>query len=310
MKRLKQLETGYTWKKFVRQSPYLVMIIPGFILVFIFSYIPMAGVLLAFQDFNPAKGLFGNQKWVGIDNFTFIFNLPGFRQAFINTIVIAFWKIITTLIIPIIIALMLNELKSNKIRRLSQTLIYLPYFLSWVILGGVFQDLLSPGTGLINQVLTSIGFDPIFFLGSNKYFRGTLIVTNAWKEFGFGTVVYLAAMTGIDPGFYEAASLDGANRWKQTWHITLPSIMPIVVLMTVLSLGNVLNAGFDQVFNLYSSTVYETGDIIDTFVYRMGMLSAQYGPATAVGLFKSVISLIFISSSYYIAYKAADYRIF
>ena len=294
----------------MRQSPYLIMILPGFLLVLIFNYIPMAGNLLAFQEFNPVKGLFGQQKWIGFDNFKFVFSLPGFKQAFFNTIIIAFWKIVTTLIVPIIIALLLNEIHSNKIRRISQTLIYLPYFLSWVILGGIFQDLLSPNTGIINQFLSWVGVGPFFFLGSNSYFRGTLIMTNMWKEFGFGTVVYLAAITNIDPGYYEAASLDGANRWQQTRHITLSGIMPIVVLMTVLSIGNVLNAGFDQVFNLYSPTVYESGDIIDTFVYRMGLLDAQYGPATAVGLFKSVVSLVFISSSYFMAYKVADYRIF
>lgn len=304
------MNTRYTWRKFVRQSPYLIMILPGFLLVLIFNYIPMAGNLLAFQEFNPVKGLFGQQKWIGFDNFKFVFSLPGFKQAFFNTIIIAFWKIVTTLIVPIIIALLLNEIHSNKIRRISQTLIYLPYFLSWVILGGIFQDLLSPNTGIINQFLSWVGVGPFFFLGSNSYFRGTLIMTNMWKEFGFGTVVYLAAITNIDPGYYEAASLDGANRWQQTRHITLSGIMPIVILMTVLSIGNVLNAGFDQVFNLYSPTVYESGDIIDTFVYRMGLLDAQYGPATAVGLFKSVVSLVFISSSYFMAYKVADYRIF
>jgi putative aldouronate transport system permease protein len=179
-----------------------------------------------------------------------------------------------------------------------------------VILGGVLTDILSPNTGIANRIITLFGGQPIFFLGDNAYFRGTLIVTNIWKDFGFGTVVYLAAIMGVDQELYEAAIIDGANRWRQTWHITLPGMRMIIVLMCVLSLGNVLNAGFDQVFNLYNTSVYETGDIIDTFVYRMGLLDAQFGPATAVGFFKSVISFLFISISYLLAYRLADYRVF
>ncbi len=300
----------YTLQKFRRESAYYAMIIPGIALVLIFSYVPMAGLIMAFQRFIPAKGLFGNQQWIGWGNFQFIFALPGFQRAFVNTIVIAFFKIVAGIIVPLTFALMLNEVVSTAVRRTVQTMIYLPYFLSWVILGGVLVDLLSPNTGIVNKVITLFGADPVFFLGSNGTFRGTLIVTHLWKEFGFGTVVYLAAIMGVDQELYEAAIIDGANRWQQTWHVTLPGMLMIVVLMCVLSLGNVLNAGFDQVFNMYSPAVYESGDIIDTFVYRMGLLDAQFGPATAVGLFKSVISFVFISSSYYLAYRFADYRIF
>jgi putative aldouronate transport system permease protein len=300
----------YTWSKFKRESPYYMMILPGTLLVLLFSYVPMGGLVIAFQKFIPAKGFFGDQQWVGFGNFQFILSLPGFRDAFFNTIIIAFYKIITGIIVPLTFALLLNEVASVKIRRVVQTMIYLPYFLSWVILGGVLVDLLSPSTGIVNQFIQFLGFKPIFFLGDNHYFRGTLIVTNLWKEFGFGTIVYLAAIMGVDQELYEAATIDGANRWRQTWHVTLPGMMMIIVLMCVLSLGNVLNAGFDQVFNMYRPAVYQSGDIIDTFVYRMGLLEAQFGPATAVGLFKSVISFIFISASYYLAYKFADYRIF
>lgn len=300
----------HSGNKFKRQLPFLLMVIPGFIFVLIFSYIPMAGTVIAFQRFIPAKGLFGPQQWNGMENFRFIFKLPGFRQALYNTIAISFWKIVTNLFTPIFFALLLNELTSTKLKRSVQTMIYLPYFLSWVILGGVLIDLLSPSNGIVNQFLSLFGIDPIFFLGDNKVFRTTLVVTNNWKEFGFGTVVYLAAIAGVDQELYESAVIDGANRWKQTIHITLPGMSMIIVLMTVLSLGNVLNAGFDQVFNLYAPAVYESGDIIDTFVYRMGLIDAQYGPATAVGLFKSLVSFAFISISYLCAYKFADYRIF
>ena len=303
-------ESKYTLGRLKKESPFYLMIIPPTLLVLLFSYVPMVGLIIAFQRFIPARGFLGDQEWIGLANFQFVLSLPGFRQAFINTLYIAFLKMVTGIIIPLSFALLLNEVVSTKIRRTVQTMIYMPFFLSWVILGGVLIDLLSPSTGIVNQFLGLLGIEPIFFLGDNRYFRGTLIVTNMWKEFGFGTVVYLAAIMGVDQELYEAAMIDGANRWKQTLHVTLPGMMMIIILMCVLSLGNILNAGFDQVFNLYRPVVYETGDIIDTFVYRMGLLDAQFGPATAVGLFRSVISFIFISVSYFLAYKYADYRIF
>ena len=254
--------------------------------------------------------MFGDQKWVGFDNFKYVFKLPGFSQALKNTIVIAFWKIVLGLLVPIVFALLLNEIRGRRFKKTVQTIVYLPYFLSWVVLGGIFIDMLSPSTGIVNQIIKAFGGKEIFFLGDNRYFKGTLIATDIWKNFGYGAIVYLAAILGIDSSLYEAAKIDGANRWQQTWHVTLPGMKMIIVLMLVLSLGNVLNAGFDQVFNLYNVSVYESGDILDTFVYRLGLLNAQYGPATAVGLFKSFVSTLFISVSYFLAYKFGDYRIF
>ncbi len=213
------------------------------------------------------------------------------------------------LLVPIVFALLLNEIRSVRVSKFVQTICYLPYFMSWVILGGILVDVLSTG-GIVNQALNSLGLDSIFFLGDNRYFRTTAIWSDIWKNFGYGAIVYLAAILGIDTELYEAARIDGAGRWQQTWHVTLPGMRMSIVLMLVMSLGNVLNAGFDQIFNLYSPAVYESGDIIDTFVYRMGVIDAQYGPATAVGMFKSVVSTIFISVSYFLAYKFADYRIF
>ena len=196
-------------------------------------------------------------------------------------------------------------------KQFRQTLIYLPHFLSWVILSGIMIDILSPSTGLVNEVLGFFNIEPIFFLGDNSIFRYVLVVSDVWKEFGFGTIVILAALTSIDPALYEASVVDGANRWKQTLHITIPGIIPIIILLATLSLGNVLNAGFDQVFqSLFSCCLFETGDIIDTLVYRVGLESAQFSIATAIGLFKSVISLILISVSYFLAYRFANYRIF
>jgi putative aldouronate transport system permease protein len=286
------------------------MILPGFILLLIFSYLPMAGIVIAFQKFIPAKGLFGHQKWIGLDNFKYVLDLPNFGGVIWNTISIAVMKIILGLVIPIIFAILINEITNNALKRSVQTLIYLPHFLSWVVLGGILIDILSPSGGIINGLFKSIGIEPIFFLGDNKWFPTTMVLTETWKEFGYGTIIYLAAITGIDPSLYEAARIDGANRWKQTLNITLPGMKMVIVLLMVLSLGNLLNAGFDQIFNLYSPPVYQSGDIIDTFVYRIGLLDAQYGVATAVGLFKSVVSFTLISVSYFFAYKFADYRIF
>jgi putative aldouronate transport system permease protein len=292
-----------------RQLPLHLMILPGFIIVFIYSYIPMVGILMAFEKYMPSKGIF-ESKWVGLKNFKYVFNLPSTIDVLYNTAFIACMKIMAGMIVPLLVAILLNEMAKPFIKRMVQTFVYLPHFLSWVILGGVLVDILSPSTGIVNQMLGAIGIEPIFFLGSNQWFPFTLIVSDVWKEFGFSTIVYLAAITGINPALYEAAVIDGAGRWKQTLHITIPGMMPVIILLATLSLGNVLNAGFDQVFNLYSPLVYESGDILDTLTYRMGLINAQYSVATAIGLFKSVISFVLISISYWLAYRLANYRIF
>jgi putative aldouronate transport system permease protein len=288
-----------------------MMILPALLLIFIYRYVPMAGVVIAFQKFIPARGLFGNQEWVGWRNFTYVFNMPNFMPVLTNTLILSFSKLALGVLVPLTVSLLLNELSNQTVKRSVQTMIYLPHFLSWVILGGILVNILSPSTGLVNRFITSVfGIEPIFFLGDNKWFRFTLIVTDTWQDFGWGTIIYLATISGIDPNLYEAAIMDGANRGQQAWHITLPGMFHIIVLLMTLSLGRLLNAGFDQVFNLYSPIVYETGDIIDTLVYRVGLIQAQFGVSTAVGLFKSAVSLVLISTSYYMAYKFTDYQIF
>lgn len=289
--------------------PLHLMILPGLILVSIYSYGPMIGLVMAFQDYDPVLGFFASE-WVGLENFQFVFSLPNFSDVFWNTVSIAVLKIIAGLVVPITIAILLNEIGKSMIKRSVQTLIYLPHFLSWVILGGILIDILSPSTGIVSKMLTALGINPPFFLGDNNWFPSVLVASNTWKEFGFSTIVYLAAISGINQSLYEAAAVDGAKKWRQIWHITLPGMRPIIILMATLSLGSVLNAGFDQVFNLYSPIVYESGDIIDTFVYRLGLLEAQYGVATAIGLFQSIISFGLISLSYFLAYRWANYRIF
>ncbi|RED59114.1 MULTISPECIES: ABC transporter permease [Cohnella] len=293
----------------MRTLPLHFMILPGLALVLIYCYGPMIGIAMAFERYIPTRGITGSE-WIGLDNFRYLLDMPDSMDVLRNTIVISFMKIVVGLFVPIVVALLLNEVRKESFKRGIQTMIYLPHFLSWIILGGVLIDILSPTNGFVNDILGWFGIEPIYFLGSNNWFRVVLVTSDVWKEFGFNTIVYLAALTGINPSLYEAAIVDGANRWKQTFHVTLPGMLPIIVLLAVLSLGNVLNAGFDQVFNLYSPQVYETGDIIDTFVYRTGLVETQYGVATAAGLFKSVVSCIFVIAAYVMAYRFANYRIF
>lgn len=290
-----------------KQWQYHVLLIPAVVLVFIFSYIPLYGLIIAFQKYNPAMGF--KSPWVGMDNFEYLFRQPNFVRTIWNTFFIAVMKLIGGIIVPVTFALLLNEVRSTKIKRTYQTVVYMPNFLSWVIMAGVMIDILSVD-GAVNSVLGMVGIGPVNFLGDNSIFPWTMILSDIWKTFGFGTVVYLAALTGIDPGLYEAAIVDGARRWKQTIYITLPMLMPTVVLMTILALGNVLNAGFDQIYNLYSPMVYKSGDIIDTYVYRLGIQQAQYSVGTAVGMFKSLVSGVLICISYYLADRLAGYRVF
>ena len=291
-----------------RETPYHIMLLPGVVLVFLFAYIPMFGIVISFQDYLPTKGFLRSQ-WVGLDNFEYIFMLPDFKRVLWNTVFIATMKIVLNLIVPIVTALMLNEVRQRFFKRTVQTLIYMPHFLSWVILAGIMFEILSLD-GIVNQFVMFLGFESIFFLGDNDWFPWTLILSDTWKQFGFDTIIYLAALTGINPTLYEAAMIDGANRWKQTWHITLPGMTPIIVLMTTLSLGNVLNAGFDQVYNLYSTLVLESGDILDTMIYRIGLQDFQFSVSSALGFFKSLVSFVLISVSYWLAYRFANYRIF
>jgi putative aldouronate transport system permease protein len=286
------------------------MLVPAVVLVTIYSYGSMAGVVIAFQKFVAAKGFFGQQQWVGLQNFRTLFSMASIWLVIRNTVVIALGKMIGGIVVPVLFALLLNEVRSVAAKRLFQTLVYLPNFLSWVILAGILINVLSPSQGFVNILLSRVGIEPIFFLGNAGVFPATMVVSDIWKGFGFGSVIYLAALTSIDPGLYESSVIDGANRWQQTWHITMPGIASTIVLMTVLSLANILNGGFDQIYNMYSPVVYSTGDILDTFVYRLGIEQAQYSLSTAAGLFKSVVSLLFIVASYYLADKLAGYRVF
>jgi putative aldouronate transport system permease protein len=268
----------------------------------------MGGLIMAFQDYKPWLG-FARSSWIGMDNFARIFQYEESTQAITNTLIIAVIKIIVGIIVPVIMAILLSEIRNAGLKKGIQTLVYLPHFLSWVIVAGIMIDILGLDGG-INHILSSFGIEPIFFLGDPELFRPTIIISELWKNFGFGMIVYLAVITGIDPSYYEAAEIDGATRRQQIRHVTLPCMMPMIIVISTLSLGSILDAGFDQIFNLYNPLVYSTGDIIDTYVYRSSLLNGQYGFGTAVGLFKSVISFLLILIAYRLAYKFASYRIF
>lgn len=290
------------------QKHYHLMMLPGIILLILFHTIPMFGVVIAFQDFNIGLGLW-NSPWIGFENFQYLFQIRDSKTIFFNTVFIATGKIIAHLVVPLSFAILLNELKNVVFKRWVQTIVYLPHFLSWVILAGVLIDMLSKD-GMINNMIHMLGGKKILFLASNEWFPAIIIGSDIWKEFGFAAIIYLAALAGINPALFEAAVIDGATRLQQIRYITLPSLLPTIILLATLSIGNILNAGFDQIFNLYNPLVYASGDIIDTYVYRVGLVQAQYGFATAVGLLKSAVGFILIIISYRVAYRFANYRIF
>lgn len=291
-----------------KEYPLLLMLLPAVVLVAIYSYGPMVGIVIAFQKFIPTKGFFGSQ-WIGLQNFRTLFAMPTFKNVIFNTVYIALFKMIGGVIVPVIFALLLNEVRRVGVKRTYQTMVYLPHFLSWIILAGIFKDLFSR-TGMINTTLGKMGIEPIGFLSDQNIFPWTMILTDIWKGFGFGSIIYLAALTGIDPSLYEAAKIDGANRMQQTLHVTLPGILSTIILMSVLSMANILNGGFDQIYNMYTPAVYVTADILDTFVYRLGIDNAQFALSTAASLFKSTVSFVFIVASYWLADRFAGYTVF
>jgi ABC-type polysaccharide transport system, permease component len=288
----------------------LLMLLPVMAWYVIFAYGPMYGIQLAFKDYNFAEGIWGS-PWVGMKHFVYLFtSSPDFLNILKNTIVISFYHIIFGFPAPIILALLFNEIRVSIFKKVAQTISYLPHFLSWIVIGGILVTILSPTTGVVNHVLNLIGIDPIYFLGSETYFRFTLVLSGIWKEVGWGTIIYLAALAGIDQQMYEAAVIDGANRWKQTIHITIPTIMPVISILLILRVGGVLDAGFDQILTLYSPAVYSVADVIDTYVYRIGLQNFQFSLTTAVGLFKNVVGLMLVLFANYIIKKMGQEGIY
>ena len=303
MRKSKRVSLKNTW-------PFHLILLPGVLILVIYTILPLLGNVIAFQDFQPLRGFF-KSSWAGFSNFQYMFQLPDTFNIFRNTLVIAVGKIVFNLLFSILFSILLYEASGKYLKKTVQTICFLPHFLSWVILAVIFRDIFD-GSGIINTLLMNLGVldTPIIFLGSNQLFQGIIIGTDVWKECGYGAIIFIAALAGINQELYEAAAIDGASRLRRIWHITLPGIKVTVVLVATLNIANVLNAGFDQVYNLYSPIVYETGDIIDTYVYRMSFESAQYSLATAIGLLKSVVSFVLIVISNYLANRFANYRIF
>lgn len=269
-----------------------LMVLPAVVLLAIFSYYPMYGVVLAFKDFKILKGIMGS-PWVGMKYFQQAFSDSYFWMTFRNSLLIATYKLVFGFPAPILFALLLSELRNLKFKKIVQTVAYLPHFMSWVILGAIFTSVFSLN-GPINVILGWFGVDPILFMGNKATFRGVLVATDVWKGFGYGSIVYLAAITGVDPQLYECSRMEGANRFQNAVYITIPSILPVISINLILSLSGILNAGFDQIFNMYNGAVMPVADIIDTYVYRKGLREMQYSYSTAIGLFKSAISLTMI----------------
>jgi putative aldouronate transport system permease protein len=277
----------------VRDRFLYLLVLPGLLYFLIFCYGPMWGLLISFKEFNMYKG-FNASPWVGLGQFVTLFRSTDFGQKFMNTLIISSLKILFGFPAPIILAILINEIRTRWFKKLTQTVLYLPYFVSWVVLAGILTVFLNPSDGVINIAIKAFGGTPVDFLHEPAWFRQVIVASDVYKNVGWGTVVYLASMSGIDPDLYEASWMDGANKWKQIVHITLPSIKGVIVILFILNLGNILNAGFEQIFLIYSPNVYPVADIIDTYVYRKGIMNASYSLGTAAGLFKSVIALTMI----------------
>jgi len=263
---------------------YYIMLVPGILFFLVFCYGPMYGLIIAFQDYYPLKGIEGS-VFVGLKHFKSLFSNPFFLSVLKNTLIISLYKLLICFPAPIFLCLVLNEIKNVRFKKVAQSISYLPHFVSWVVVSGIIIEFLSPSRGPINILLQNLGFAPIFFVGNAKYFRGVLVLSDMWKSIGWGSIVYLAAVTSVDPALYEAAEMDGAGRIQRILHITLPALAPIVTVMLIMESGKILNDSFEQVYNFLSPTTYGVGDVISTFVYRMGIQNMQYSFTTAVDLF-------------------------
>lgn len=284
----------------LRHKYMYMMLIPAIVYYVIFCYVPMFGASLAFKKLNPMVGIW-NSQFVGFKWFEQLFRLNKFYQVFWNTISISCIRLLFGFPFPIIIALLLNEVRQQKVKRVIQTAVYVPHFISWVVLGGILTNILSMDSGIVNAAIKGLGGKPIGFLTDSRYFIPTIVASMIWKTFGWNTIIYLAALTSVDPQLYEAAIVDGANRWNQLIHITLPSISSTIVVVLIMRIGSLMQAGFEQIFVMYHPGVYGVADIIDTYVYRIGLQEGKFELASAVGLFKSAINFILIIAANRIA---------
>lgn len=298
-------------RRLKKYSIFYLFLLPAVITVFLFSYKPLWGIIIAFKDFKAAKGILGSE-WVGLQHFRKAFADPNFLRALRNTLVIGALTLVTSFPVTIIFTLLVNEIRNMRFKKVVQTITYLPHFLSWVVVSAFAYQILSPSSGILNTVLVKLGVleKPYYFMMYSSSFLPVYLIVNLWKNTGYSIIVYLAVIAGIDVQLYEAAELDGANRWQKIRYITLPALIPTISVMLILNVGNIISVGFDPIYNMYNSSVYQTADVISTFVYRKGMLEAKFDYSTAVGLFQNVVSLILVLSSNWLARKAnPEYRI-
>lgn len=296
-------------QNFIKYKYLYLMLLPGVLYIIIFHYVPMFGLVISFEDYKIFKGISGS-PWVGLGNFQTLFSSAKFYLVMRNTFLISIYKIVIGFPMPILVAILINEVRNKFFMKSVQTVIYLPHFISWIVASGLVISFLSPTDGFINNIIRFFGGAPIFFMGSSEYFRGILVVSDIWKEVGWGAIIYLAALAGVPMELNEAAIIDGANKIKRIVYVTLPYIVPTIIILLLLRIGGVLNAGFDQVFAMYNSAVYDVGDIIDTYVYRVGIIETKYGFSAAVGLFKSLLAVTFLLTANWIAKRADQESLF
>ncbi|WP_246067576.1 ABC transporter permease [Paenibacillus koleovorans] len=285
------------------------MIVPGLLYFIIFKYIPLGGSVIAFQDYNLFNGIL-HSKFVGFKHFENLFTYPEFFRVLKNTLIISVYQLVLGFPAPILLAILLNEVRKVMFKRILQTVLYLPHFLSWVIVGGLFISFLSPSTGLVNEAIKAMGFKPIFFMQEPSYFRSIIVGSSIWKEVGWSTIIYLAALAGINPELYEAAEVDGAGRFRQVVSITIPSLLPTIMVLLLLRIGNMLDTGFEQIYMFLNPLNAEKGEVFDTYIYRIGLLGAQYSYSTAIGIFKSVVGFVLLIGANAISKKTTGDSIF
>lgn len=273
------------------------MLLPGLLYFFIFRYLPMGGLLIAFKDYDIFRGIW-DSPWVGLDIFREVFSSSDFKDVLVNTLLISVYKLVFGFPVPIILALLLNEMRVQLFKRISQTVLYLPHFISWVVIGGIMLTLLSPNYGIAGDIMRFFGVEPFNLLGSRDYFRSILVISDIWRNAGWGTIIYLAALTQVDPTLYEAAVVDGANKWKQTWHVTLPAISHVVILLLILEIGRIMNVGFEQILILQNPLVRDISDVFETYVYRVGIQRGEYSFTAALDFFKSVVAAVLIIAAH------------
>ncbi len=297
------------WRDIKRAKYLYIMIAPIVVYLIVCKYLPMGGIVIAFKDFKLGRGIIGSE-WVGLKNFQELFRSPDFKLILRNSIMLNVYLVVFTFPIPVILALLLNELRAPRFKRVIQSILYLPHFLSWVVLAGILIAMLSPSSGVVNRIIMFFGGEPIYFMADKTWWVVTFVVSSVWKEAGWGTIIFLAAISGIDMEQYEAARIDGANRFQQVWHITLPAILPTVSIMLILRMGSMMDVGFEHVFMLQNSYVRSVSDVFSVYVYRIGIERLRFSYTSAIGLFQSVVNLIILLGTNFLAKKVSETSLF